>query len=343
MKQHKKIHLTGYFDSNFGDDLMMKLVVRSLPEITFVIDDSVQTPILNEVNVIQENREKCALLPKLVVIGCGFMINNKKSLKTEIVWFLRGRKTGDYCLGCNIEPLDSPMKRFLIGKKMDKFKLITCRDHASDYWLRKNTSHAKIHCFPDILFSIPEEWLPKTDASDKLGISMMHRAGDEVDCEYYRTMAELADEWVRKTGKDVILMAFDSGEEDDVFACQAVKSLMEFSNHAEIIAHKDGTEILTAFGQCEKIIAARFHATVLAFRMGKQLYPLIFRDKVRNLLKDLQYPYSMCNLDDIDKASLMNFLESNQPPYYVDKDVFVRASQHVQVLKQQYEGEVHGE
>ena len=69
MKQHKKLHLTGYFDSNFGDDLMMKLVVRSLPEITFVINDNVQTPILSEVNVIQESCEECALLPKLIVTG----------------------------------------------------------------------------------------------------------------------------------------------------------------------------------------------------------------------------------------------------------------------------------
>ena len=97
---------------------------------------------------------------------------------------------------------------------------------------------------------------------------MMHRAGDSEDCAYSRAMAELADEWVRKTGKDVILMAFDTGEENDVFACQAVRSLMEFSDHAEIAAHKGGTEIPAAFAQCEKIIAARFHATVLALRMG---------------------------------------------------------------------------
>ena len=37
MGEKKKLHLTGYFDSNFGDDMMMKLVVRSLPEITFVV------------------------------------------------------------------------------------------------------------------------------------------------------------------------------------------------------------------------------------------------------------------------------------------------------------------
>ena len=343
MKQQKKLHLTGYFDSNFGDDLMMKLVVRSLPEITFVIEDKVQTPILSEVNVISQNRDECALLPKLIVTGCGFMINNSEALKTEVIWFLKRRNPGDYCLGCNIEPLNTPVKRFLISRKMDKFRLITCRDQVSHHWLRKNTRHPEIHCLPDILFSLPDEWIPKVHSPNKLGISMMHRAGDQEDCAYYRAMAELADEWIRKTGKDVILMAFDTGEENDVFSCQAVKSLMEFSNHAEIATHKDGTEILAAFAQCEKIIAARFHATVLALRMGIQLYPLIFRDKVRNLLKDLQYPYHTCDLDDIDKSSLRIFLEEDQKPYHVGKDIFVRAHQHVQLLKRQYESDEHNE
>lgn len=343
MKQNKKIHLNGYFDLNFGDDLMMKLVVRNLPEITFVIDENEQTPILSEANVVSQKREECALLPKLIVTGCGFMINNKDALKTEIKWFMKRRNPGDYCLGCNIEPLDGFLKRFLIGKKMDKFHLITCRDQVSYHWLRKNTYHPKVHCLPDILFSLPDEWIPEVKSPNKLGISMMHRAGDREDCVYYRVMAEIADEWVHKTGKNVILMAFDTGVENDVFACQAVKSLMEFSDHVEIAAHKDGTEILAAFAQCEKIIAARFHATVLALRMGIQLYPLIFRDKVRNLLKDLQYPYPSCDLDEIDKDSLQNFLKVAQKPYYVEKDIYVRASKHTQLLKQQYEREMYDE
>ena len=337
MRQSKKLHLTGYFDSNFGDDMMMKLVVRSLPEITFVIEENAQTPILSEVNVIPQNREECALLPKLIVTGCGFMINNNDALKTEVVCFLKGRNPGDYCLGCNIEPLDSPAKRFLISKKMDKFQLITCRDQVSYHWLRKNTRHPEIHYLPDILFSLPDEWIPEIHSPNKLGISMMHRAGDRGDCAYYRTMAEIADEWVRKTGKDVILMAFDTGVENDVFACQAVKSLMEFSNHAEIAAHKDGTEIPAAFAQCEKIIAARFHATVLALRMGIQLYPLIFRDKVRNLLKDVKYPFPVCELDELDKDSLLAFLAEEQKPYPLAPDIYTRAKEHAQLLKQQYE------
>jgi polysaccharide pyruvyl transferase WcaK-like protein len=187
---------------------------------------------------------------------------------------------------------------------------------------------------PDILFSIPDELLPEVKMPNKLGISMMHRIGDREDCAYYRAMAETADEWIRKTGKGVLLMAFDTGKEDDLFACRAVQALMQFPGQTEIVAHTDGTEILTAFAHCEKIIGARFHSVVLALRMGIPVYPLIFREKMRNLLKDIQCPYPVCDLDAIDHASLLEYIGSDQTSYPSEQDIHMCAGEHVQLLKQ---------
>ena len=138
------IYLTGYFDRNFGDDMMMKLVVRTFPEVTFLVADTADTPLLSEPNVLQKGRETCCRFPKLVVTGSGFMINSKAALKTELAWFLKGHHPGDYCLGCNMEPLDDPVKRFLIRKKLNKFKLITCRDQVSYRWLLQNTRRPEV-------------------------------------------------------------------------------------------------------------------------------------------------------------------------------------------------------
>lgn len=329
------LHLTGYFDRNFGDDMMMKLVVRSMPETTFLVSETADIPFLSEPNVLQGDQETCSRFPTLVVTGSGFMINTKAALETELLWFLRGHHPGDFCLGCNIEPLDSPIKRFLIRQKLNKFKLITCRDQESYRWLLQNTRKPDVYCLPDILFSIPEEWLPEVKTPNKLGISLMHRAGDQADCAYYRAMAQIADEWICKTGKSVLLMAFDTGKEDDLFACRAVQALMQFPNQTEIVAHTDGTEILTAFAHCEKIIGARFHSVVLALRMGIPVYPLIFRQKVRNLLNDIAFTFPACNIDSIDDPSLRDFLRSDQNSYLLDPEICVRAKEHARLLKQQ--------
>ena len=337
------IHLTGYFDRNFGDDMMMKLVARSLPEITFLLNETPDTPLLSEPNVVQKDRETCCRFPKLVVTGSGFMINTKAAILTELIWFLKGHHPGDYCLGCNMEPLDNPIKRFLIRQKLNKFKLITCRDQAAYRWLLQNTRKPEIHCLPDILFSLPDEWLPEAKASDQLGISMMHRAEDREDCAYYRAMAEAADEWVKKTGKGVILMAFNTGKEDDLFACRAVQKQMRFSDRAEIIAHTDGTQILEAFARCEKIIGARFHSMVLALRMGIPCFPVIYREKMRNLCRDLKYPVAGCNISHIQMDDVRAFLWERKVEWMLPKDCSGNASKHVNVLREKLRGFQHEE
>ena len=327
------IHLSGYFDRNFGDDMMMKLVVHRMPEVTFLVDTAADTPLLSEPNVVQKDREACGCFPKLVVTGSGFMINSRAAFETELKWFLKGRHPGDYCLGCNIEPLRNPMKRLLISRKLNKFKMITCRDQASYRWLLRNTRKPQIHYLPDILFSLPEEWLPREEKPEMLGISLMHRAGDGEDCPYYRAMAEAADEWIRRTGNGVILMAFDTGKEDDLFACRAVQALMQFSDRAEIIGHTDGTEIPAAFARCEKIIGARFHSMVLALRMGIPFFPVIYREKMRNLILDLNYPISGCGIDQMDHQAVFAFLKEKQTAFSLEKDYGSAANEHVLLLK----------
>ena len=327
------IHLAGYFDRNFGDDMMMKLVVRSFPEITFLVRDTADTPLLSEPNVVQKDRDECERFSKLIVTGSGFMINTDAAYIMELIWFLKGHHPGEYCLGCNIEPLEGIVKRFLISKKLNQFKLITCRDQASYRWLRQNTRKPEIHCLPDIVFSFPEEWIPRCSHPEMLGISLMHRVGDRDDCPYYRAMAEVADEWIRKTGKGVILMAFDTGKEDDLFACRAVQALMQYPDRTEIAAHREGPEIPEAFARCSKIIGARFHSMVLALRMGIPFYPVLFREKMRNLIYDMNYSVSGCAIDRIEKQTIFRFLNEQQNPFLLQDTILVAAKKHVLLLK----------
>ena len=84
--QEKCLHLAGYFDRNFGADMRMMLVVRGLREVTFLVADTADTPLLSEPNVLQKDRETCCRFPKLVVTGSGFMINTRAALKTELLW-----------------------------------------------------------------------------------------------------------------------------------------------------------------------------------------------------------------------------------------------------------------
>lgn len=307
------IQLAGYFDNNFGDDYMMKIIVSSLPEVDFVIDESesVNSVICEEHNVRIEKITSKAQYPKLLITGCGFMINSNAALFTELIYFLKKKHVGDYCLGCNIEPLDNCFKRWLIRNKLNKFKLLVCRDKKSLLWLNKNVGKPQKEFLPDILFGMPDEWLPDKKTEDKLGISLIHRDGDSNDCRYYKEMASIADFWIEKYGNNVILMAFNSGREDDIYSCECVKKLMKHPEKAEISIHKRGKEIFEAYSECSKIIGARFHSAVLAFKMGLPFFPIAYREKMKNLIADLEYPIYGCEIEKIDFKSIKDFLTSD--------------------------------
>lgn len=330
-----KIELKGYFDSNFGDDYMIKIIAHYLPEFEFVIQDEIcfgHMPFSGSNILFEKAGNK---LPVLLVVGSGFMVNSSDALKCEIKWFLKGKYIADYCMGCSIEPFDSKLKEFLIRKKLGKFKLIIFRDKASSQWMRKNKNTA-IYCLPDIVFSIPEEWIPERGTIGALGISVMNRDGNKPECIYYRSMAAAADYWVQHTGKRVYLMAFDSGVEDDVSACRYVKQLMKHQAETDIVVHKNGDEILKAYSECEKIIGTRYHSAVLAMRMGIDFFPIIYRRKMRELIKDVSYPVSGCDIDNIDFEHIKQFIESKNKNYKLDDQIIRSSKMYAQIFREEY-------
>ena len=314
---------------------MMKTIVCALPEIDFVVDETekINPTLLEEKNVRTEKITKKSQYPKLVVTGCGFMINSKEALYTELVSLLKRKRAGDYCLGCNIEPLDGCIRTHLIANKLNKFRLIVCRDKKSLVWLEKHVNKPQKEYLPDILFGMPDSWFPMTGCGKSLGISLMHRKGDAADCAYYKSMAHIADFWVEKTGDDVLLMAFDSGLEDDVYSCDCVRNLMKCREKAKIVIHKNGGEIFKAYSECAKIIGARFHSAPLAFKMGLPFYPIVYREKMKNLIDDLAYPVCGCRIDEIHIKDIENFVMSEMS-YKPDEKIISASQEYAKIFRE---------
>ena len=308
-----RFELCGYFDSNFGDDYMQKITVMNLPEYEFSVPDNcrVSDMLRCENNVIKVKPAEVKFLPKLLVTGSGFMLNSFAAIICELVWLLKKKTETDICIGCNIEPFKSKFAEKLIVRKLRKIGCIICRDKKSFMYLRRKCTKSDVFYTPDILFGLPESLIPEKKSDAKLGLSLMHRYGDKADNAYYRAMAEISDFWIQKTGRDVVLMAFDTGEENDVFACECVKNLMKYKENAEIVCHGSGGEILNAYSACRKIVGARFHSAVLAMKTGTDFFPIIYREKMRNLIEDMKYPVRGCSISDIDTKEIKKFLLAN--------------------------------
>lgn len=313
------MELCGYFDHNFGDDYMQKITAHYMPEYNFYVDarNSPSALLLDEKNVSLKNSGQKKKLPKLLVIGSGFMVNSRAALRCELIWFLRRKHIADYCIGCNIEPIKSRLAERLVIHKLKKFKYIVCRDKNSFLWLQKRCPNTMISYMPDILFGMPRGWLPKKSDGDKLGISLIRYDGDNGD--YYCKMAQIADYWIETTGKRALLLAFDIGTENDVAVCEKVKSLMTHKDMADIVKHGKNGEIQRAYSVCRKIIGARFHSAVLSLKMNIDFYPIIYRQKMRNLLSDVSYPIDGCDIRSVDISEIQRFLAASTTEFKIDK------------------------
>ena len=324
------IRIEGYFDRNFGDDYMIKAVADAMGDVSFYVKGADQiSNVIYKCENIQVVNQISQNTGVLKVIGSGFMINSKVAFMVELVRFLQRKRDADYCINCNIEPFKSKLHEKLMAHKLNKYFFITCRDKKSYEWLKKHTKKPEIHFFPDILFSMDVT----KKKGDKLGLALMHRQGDGYECEYYKKMAEIADWWIETTGQNVILMAFDTGKENDVYACDCVKKLMKHQECTELVLHGEGGEIIEAFGKCGKIIGTRFHSVVLALKMGIDVYPIIFRDKTKNLLEDINYPVKGSDISNINEDEIKEFLLKDKTGYSLPSDYEKKAKCHTEAFR----------
>lgn len=331
------LELCGYFDHNFGDDYMQRTAAYYMSEHKAYIDrencGSVSLMLLEEPNVSLKNKGKIKKSPKLLVTGSGFMVNSLGALKCEIIWFLKSKRIADYCVGCNIEPFNSRISEWLVAQKLKKFKYIICRDKKSLEWVRKKCPNTNAEYMPDILFAMPKEWIPQKTDEDLLGISLIKSESEK----YYRKMAEAADYWIEKTGKGVILLAFDVGSENDISACEMTRRLIKHKDMVEIVMHGVKGEIPNAFSRCKKIIGARFHSAVLSIKMNIDFYPIIYRMKTQNLISDISYPVKGSYIDSVDLSDIKKFLRLKNVGFKLDATYEFKVRQGFESLKRKLE------
>ena len=333
------LELCGYFDHNFGDDYIQRIAAHYMSDYELFIDpdngENVSLMLLREPNVSMKSNDGPNKYPKLLVTGSGFMVNSLNILKYEIVWFLKSKHIADFCIGCNIEPFKNKLSEWLVIQKLKKFKYIICRDKKSLQWLRKNCPDTESEYMPDILFAMPKEWLPEKSSGDKLGITLIKFNDD--GGEYYRKMAETADYWIATTGKEVILFAFDVGSEDDISVCEEVRRLIKHKDLVKVVMHGVKGEIPKAFSECRKIVGARFHSAVLSMKMNIDFYPVIYRQKTRNLISDISYPIKGSDIKSVDLEDIKKFLDTEKVDFKLDKSYEIKVRNGFETLKSKLE------
>jgi colanic acid/amylovoran biosynthesis protein len=166
---------------------------------------------------------------------------------------------------------------------------------------------------PDVLWSYN---LPYTEKQVKtIGISIIdpnHKSGlEKYYQDYINNHQTLIQNYLNK-GFRVKLFSFCKNE-GDLKVCKEIATFaidqVEIYNYTGNIP-----DFLSEFGTCSEIIAARFHAVIIAMKYKIPVLPIIYGDKTRNLLQDLKFKNQSIEFNELNSLKNHKFENYIFPP-----------------------------
>ena len=283
------ILLKGYFDRNFGDDIMHCIIAEKFSEHRIFVNCPQREKLMHLekydnvcINERCDNIDVC-----LYVIGTGFMYRGKRAKAEKLISMIFGKKekkVKSAVINCSVEAFDSKMEERLAKHDGKVYSLITTRDEKSYKFFRDNFKDKQIEFFPDMVFSSEVFKNVEKAKGEKLGVALVNRLYSNENYDYYKKMAAMCDAYTEKNNAPVSLFAFDSGMENDTEAVIAVKSMMKHPENADVVIYNgDIASFSNEIAKCTKFVTSRFHGAVAAAACGVDTVCVSDREKVTRL------------------------------------------------------------
>lgn len=325
-----KILLNGYFHKNFGDDLFFHMIRERYNQHMFYvpIESEISSAYIGEKNVriLKINKFIRALDKVLFKVNYRLSYYNFLNRSADLSVLIGGSMfqeiSGDvrdlkridalpirtkslYILGVNFGPYKSDIYLERCKKYLSKATDICFRDNES-YSLFKELNNTRVAT--DIVFGI-EKILPKSKyKNNNCIISVMDFTKRDnlkpYQKDYERFLINNIENQLLK-GREVILTSFCQYEGDEN-AIERIMNICKEKKYKGISTHYyDGynwRETLRIISESSCIIASRFHAMILGITYGIPTLPIIYNEKCKKILNDIE-----CNKFGVDLNDLRNF------------------------------------
>lgn len=335
----QKVMVYAYTKVNLGDDLFLKILFERYPNTHFImfaprsykkIFREYNVSIINTDNYFIKvityilNKIKIKhLLNKLFSKSCdasvyigGSIFQQTKNWKTKIIERkkLLNKNQPFYVIGANFGPFENEDYYQEYKKLFTKYKDICFRDSYS-YNLFRDLSN--VRKADDIVFSLKRN---KTSIKSKnIIISVVKPSYREnllnYDNSYYNKIRDISLYFIDK-GYDVTLISFCKHEGDE----EAIKNIIErippqYVNHINKYNYRGNIqEALDYISQSSLVIATRFHAMILGWIYNKHVVPLVYSEKMTNVMKDVGFRGVFAhieNIEQLDPDEVYNSMKSN--------------------------------
>jgi len=171
---------------------------------------------------------------------------------------------------------------------------------------------------PDIVFQLK---LPNIEKNAKnVGFSLIDISNREdlknYENEYLETISNLIITYIAN-GYYPYLFSFCKAEGDENAIAKLLNKLpIDFKLKVKSIFYNgDIDNFLRIFGSMDIMYSTRFHAMILSLLFKQKIYPIIYSNKVSNVLKDLNYAGSYSRIEELgtlDTKKIMSEVNKNK-------------------------------
>lgn len=335
------VYIYAYTSTNLGDDLLVLRLCREFPDSNFVIscpkEHSRAFSTVPNLLVIPRLRTLGRLLnlvhrnyshlegwissrcDAVVNIGGSIFIQN---VEWRVATSRHRRRIASakqyFIVGANFGPWDDPGYRDACVELFKNATDVCFRDSFS-YELFKeldNVRHA-----PDVVLSYGP--IRASHSQEKAVvisvIDLSDREGLRPHREAYETMVvELAKGFV-KEDHAVVLMSFCTAEGDNRAISRIMRrpDMVRLQNRVSAYAYEGDVQgALDFIGSAQLVVSTRLHSLILAWLLGKPVYPIVYSEKIVRVVEDSGFPGPCSRIDDLGHLSATDILANarSMPP-----------------------------
>lgn len=323
----KKIIVHAYTQFNLGDDLFIKVLCDRYPKTIFVLfapkqykyrfqrisnlrispNDSL---FIRGLNYICRKLKIHHLMMRFlarsydatVLIGGSLFIQDdhwQKNLEYKKSLAIKGKPF--FLLGTNFGPFHDH-SFYCEHKKLFKSSTDICFRDQYSYDLFHDLPHVRVAS--DVVFQLPKQkmrYFEKLIVISVIKPSIRKHLTNQ-DAIYYQKIKEIVCYFI-ESGYTVNLMSFCEFERDHD-AIEIIEELVPTDYLHKLTKHSyqgNIEEALDIIANSCFVVATRFHAMILGWLYGKPVFPIVYSEKMKHVMNDIDFSGSYTDFDQLSK------------------------------------------
>lgn len=335
----KRVFVHAYFAGNFGDDLFVYILCKRYPETRFCIltDSRYQYKrTFSDINNLKiyyyddikvkkwdsfwkriKNADQgfWKMLLKIsdatVHIGGSSFVQHFDDYSSFLEYdrTLRRLSRKMYLIGSNFGPYTDENYYHQYYELFRRYDGICFRD-LHTYQLFKKLNNVRYA--PDVVFNL--ECNESAGSSRKVIISVINmeeRNGKFSISQYtdlYEKIIQRIAEYYVEREYEVVFVSFCESQGDEKAINRIIERLEEREKVQVLFYHNKIKEVLQLFSEAQIVIGTRFHSIILGWLNKKKVLPIVYDEKTKNVLDDLNYN-NYLNLEEMESCDLEDKLE----------------------------------